>query len=470
MNTLKTLLLGAVLTASAAVYAQQPQPSAVQTQAAALIKSGDPKAVAAYAKEYKKDPAALSDIARAYMVAKQYPAAKEYAQKAIEVLNTNKKVARTAAPYLIMGNACVAEDNGGEAATWFEQAIYADPKNPDGYRRYAQIMQKADPVGSVQKLEDLRAQRPDYPVDLIAADIFNEAGRTSKAVEYYSKVKLADMQTYQLGRYAFCLFVQQNYQKSLEVAEFGLKGAPRSATLNRLALYNNGQLKNYDAALAAADRLFNASDSVKIVSDDYGQLINALRGAKKYDEALEQLKRLAADPTMPKADQIFALKQIAETYADKEDYANSIPAYQEYLAKAEKPTATEYAAYAQQYLYSSANLKGAEKAAALQKADAAFDELTQKFPDAVEYAVFQRARVAMQMDPDSKQGLAKPFYDRLLTMPDVSAARKKEALNYNMAYAYIVKNDLDSAITYAEQILQLDPENEGAKNVMSLKK
>lgn len=453
---------------TAPAMAQQQELDPIQDQAAGIIKTGDAKQMQAFAKQYKKDAAALTSIGKAYYAVKDYEAAKNYAQQAIAILAKNSKGPKNAGPYVLMGNIAVSQDNGGEAAGWFEQAIYADPKCPDGYRRYAEVMQKADPRGAEEKLQALAREVPGYPIDLIAADIYAEAGKPAKAVEYYSKVKLDDMKDYQIGRYAFNLFVQQKYDKSLEVVTYGQKKFPRSATLNRLALYDNTALKNYDAALVAADLLFNQSDSVKIVSDDYGQLINALRGAKKYDEALVQLGKLANDPSMPKADQLFAQKQIADTYADKEDYARAIPEYQKYLAANEKPSATDVAALGSMYQYYAQQKTGAEQKALLDKADQVFVDLEAKFPDAAEYATHQRARVAMQKDPDSKQGLAKPFYDKLIDMPGVSQNRLKEAYLYNMAYYFIVKGDQATATSYAEKILAIDPENEQAKNVLSL--
>lgn len=439
----------------------------VQAQAANLIKTGDAKGIVALEKENKKNALGLVSIAKAFLAAGDVDKAQIYADKAQNVVITNKKAtpAEKSGTYIVLGNIASAKNDAGATASWYQNAIYADPQNPDGYRLYATATSKSDPAGALRVLEDLRAQRPDYPVDLIAADIANEAGKTKDAIKYYSKVKVSDMQPYQIGRYAFNLFLQQDFKKSVEVAAEGQKVAPRNATLNRLAFWGNCQLKNWDAALANADKLFNASDSVKISSDDYGQLINALRGAGKYDEALVQLNKLATDPAMPKADQLFALKQIAETYADKEDYANSIPAYQKYLAACDKKSPTDVATLGSQYMLY-AQKEPAKKAEMLRQADEIFAELAQN-PDAKEFAIYKRAQVANAMD--GGKGLAKPFYDQLLAMPDCSVARLKEAYLYNISYFGNIKNDIDAAMPYAEKLIEIDSENAVAKQVLSLK-
>ena len=465
---LKNLFIGAMMTVIAAPAMAQAPVDEIQKQATELIKAGDAKAIVALEKENKKNSNALISIAKAYLAVNDLTAAQMYADKAQEVLVKNKKATpeEKSNAYITLGNIASAKDDAGAAVSWYQNAMYADPKNPDGYRLYATATSKSDPNGALRTLEDLRRERPDYPVDLIAADIANGAGKPAEAIKYYSKVKLSDMQPYQLGSYATNLYLQQKTEEAVKVAEYGQTVAPRSATLNRLAFWGNCDLKNWDKALANADKLFHASDSVKISSDDYGRLINALRGAGKYDEALVQLNKLANDPNMPKADQLFALKQIAQTYSDKEDYANAIPAYEEYLAMAgDKASATDVAGLGQQFMYY-AQQDPSRKAELLMRADNVFAKLAEN-PDAKEYAIYKRAQVANQMD--GGKGLAKPFYDQLIAMPNCNEARLKEAYLYNISYFGNVKNDINGAMPYAEKLAEIDPENPVAKQVLSLK-
>ena len=467
---LKNLLIGALMTVIAApAMAQDLSADQAQKQATELIKAKNADGIKDLAKDNKKNPQALVGIAKAYLAVGDATNAKAYADKAYTYVSENVKKATPqdkCATYIVLGNIASANNQAGEAVTWFQQAMYADPMNPDGYRLYATATSKSDPNGALQAIEELRAKRPDYPVDLIAADIANGAGKPQKAIEYYSKVKLSDMQPYQIGAYATNLYLTQNVAEAVRVAEYGQTVAPRSATLNRLAFWGNTDLKNWDKALANADKLFYESDSVKISADDYGRKINALRGAGKYDEALFELNKLANDPTMPKADQLFALKQIAQTYSDKEDYANAIPAYEKYLAAAgDKASATDFAGLGQQYMYY-AQQQPAQKAELLMKADEVFAKLAEN-PDAEEFATYKRAQVANQMD--GGKGLAKPFYDKLIATPNCNVARLKEAYLYNISYFGNVKGDINAAMPYAEKLAEIDPENAVAKQVLSLK-
>lgn len=466
---LKNLFIGALMTVIAAPAVAQAPVDDMQKQATELIKAKNEEGLKDLIKDNKKNASALSSIAKAYLAVGDVANADATAQKAYTYVSENAKKATAqdkCLTYIVLGNIASAKNEAGNAVTWYQQAMYADPMNPDGYRLYATATSKSDPNGALGAIEELRRNRPDYPVDLIAADIANSAGKPQKAIEYYSKVKISDMQPYQLGAYATNLYLTQNIAKAVEVAEYGQTVAPRSATLNRLAFWGNTDLKNWDKALANADKLFYESDSVKISADDYGRKINALRGAGKFDEALFELNKLANDPTMPKADQLFALKQIAQTYSDKEDYANAIPAYRKYLAAAgDKASANDVAALGQQYMYF-AQQEPSKKAELLMKADEVFAKLAEN-PDAEEYATYKRAQVANQMD--GGKGLAKPFYDKLIATPNCNEARLKEAYLYNISYFGNVKNDINAAMPYAEKLAELDPENPVAKQVLSLK-
>ena len=108
----------------------------------------------------------------------------------------------------------------------------------------------------------------------------------------------------------------------------------------------------------------------------------------------------------------------------------------------------------------------AKKAESLKKADEVFAKLAEN-PDAAEFAIYKRAQVANQID--GGKGQAKPFYDKLISMPNCNKARLKEAYLYNISYFGNVKNDINAAMPYAEKLAELDPENEIAKQVLSLK-
>ena len=477
---LRNIIIGALMTVIAApVLAQDNQSDQIMQQVATILKSGSAdaqKQIADIAKTYKKDVNGLVSIGRAYLSVKDYDKAKEYAQKAVELLKGKQG---NAAPYLLLGNIAVGEDNGGEAATQFQQAMYADPKNPDGYRRYAQIMSKIDPNGAVETLEALKRELPNYPVDLIAAEIYSSAGKMNMAIEYYNKVSVNDMKDYQLSDYATNVFLSQDYQKSLSLAKQGHAKFPRNASFNRLIMFNNTELKNFDDALAGANDLFNNSDSLKASSFDYGYYARALKGADKYTEAIEQYQKLQTLDNVDAATKAEANKNISDCYKKLSDYIKAGEYLDKYVKAQPQQSFTLQETVASLYADQLADDKtsAADKQKAYEMADKIYAELAEKYPDNAAYVANKRSTLPFSLPIDQKEQvkLAGPHYATFTSILGAKADRsagenKMLAAAYATLLYYYVNciDDMEKGKEVAAKLLELDPENEGAKAVMGM--
>lgn len=473
MKAFKYLLIGAALLGmSAPAMAQMDQATAISELTKVVKSDGDAKQKASQIKDllkpFKKDAKVLTAVGRAYLDVKDTENAIAYADQAI---SRDKGYGDA---YVLKGDVAASLDNGGEASMWFEQAVMAEPTNPNGYRRYAQVNSKVNPAGSVAKLEELRAAVPDYPVDIISAEIYDKAGNLDKAIEYYGKVSLDKMEDYQLASYGTDLFLKGNFDKSLEVAQYGTQKFPRNAGLNRLTFFNSTNLKNYPVALDAADKLFNASDSAKISEHDYLYLGYANLGAEKYTEAIDAFNKCLeiANDDNNRSD---ALKNLAEAYQKNGDFNNGVASYQKYLDNKKDRTANDYNSLAQMYVSESEKVEGDAKRDLIMKADAVYGDMVEKFPSVADFSTVQRAHLAFTLDPESKEGLAKPHYEKLVEIikghtekGDRDDARLVEAYRYLGAYYLITCDDADAAKPYWESILQIDPENATAKQALGI--
>lgn len=466
-----------MMTVIAAPAAAQAQQDEIMSQVTTILKSGAAdanKQVAAIEKLNKKNADALISIGKAYLAQKDYANAKVYAEKAMKVDKNN------GASYVLMGNIAVGEDDGGAAAQWFQQAIYFAPKNPDGYRRYAQIMSKTDPNGAVQTLEDLRTNCPDYPVDLIAADIQNEAGNMAKANEYYSRVPLAKMQEYQISQYAANLFLTQKYDESLNISKEGHKLYPRNASFNRLMMFNYEQMKKYDDAIAAGDLLFNASDSAKLSTLDYGSYARSCEGAKKYDKAIAAYEKYGSLEGVKEEEKTAALKLISDCYKNSSNY----PKAEEYLKKfiAAHGSSTSFGLEETvAELYSSQvsddKLTADQRKAAYEKADQMYADLVAKYPEQAAYVANVRARMPFGLGLDQMEAL-KMAGKHYVTLSEVLSAKADRsagetkllinALNTSTAYLVHVEKDMEKAKELSTKLLELDPENGNAKAILGV--
>ncbi len=429
--------------------------------------------VKAVYKKNKKNEDVLVAMGRAFLENKDTVNATLYAEYAMKA---NKKYAPV---FVLLGDIAALNNDGGGAAGYYTQAIYFDPKNPEPYYKYASVYRKISPTEAVGRLEELRTQRPDVAVDAMIGHIYYISNEFPKAAEAYAKADRNALDEHQLTEYAMALYFGQKYSESLEVAKFGLGKMPRDAAFNRLAFFSYTELKDYTNALAYADALFNKSDSAKISYYDYTYYGNAYNGNKEFDKAIEMYKKALELEIDGNEKRAGVIKQLSDCYLENEDYSNAVVAYNDYLKTLGNPSATDVAALAQIYVQYADTLKGTSRDSVFRLAEQVYVDMEQKFPDALEYVTFMRARVNSYIDPETKDGLAKPYYDKVVSMiearpekTETDNARLVESYRY-LGYYYLLQMEKDPAAketstSYWNKILAIDPDNEIAKQALTL--
>lgn len=419
-------------------------------------------------KKNKKNPEVLIGIARAFYEAKDTAQAHSFADYAIAAVKKDRSVIAPA--YIILGDIAALGNDGGAAAQYYNQATYADPKNPDGYYKYALVYRKVSPKGAVEKLQELKQHVPDYPIEAISGHIYYTSNEFKRAAENFKTAGLNKLEDGYITEYAMALYFTGQNQDALDVAKFGVAKQPRNAGYNRLAFFNATELKKYDEALQYADALFNKSDSAKFSYMDYTYYGNALNALKRSDEALAAYEK-ALGMEFDNADKkAGVIRQIAEAYKQKEDYDNAIKYQQEYMNTVSKSGANDIASLAQLYVNKAASVPAAEQKEYFQKA---LDTYA-KIETDPEFAAFMSARVANYMDPELKDGLAKPYYEKLVSLitgktekENSDTPRLKQCYWYLASY-YMMNDDDAKAKEYWQKLLEVDPENENAKKALSL--
>ena len=472
MRVIKYLMIGAFMMGFAVPTIAQNDDKATIDQVNKIIKAKAPDAanqIKEIYKKNKKNPAVLTAIGRAYLDVKDTANASKYVQFAME------KSKQYGPAYILAGDIEVIKDNGGAASAWYEQAIYFDPKNPEGYRKYAQINSKTSPSASVAKLEELRRQRPDYPVDVISAQIYDKAGNIKKAIEYYAKVDKNQMEDADLVSYSLDHFLLGEFDKSLELAQFGNQKFPRNPALNRLSFFNLTNLKRYSEALTYADKLFNQSDSTKITESDYLYYGYAYLGNKEYQKAIDMFNQSLANNDGNANDKSDALKNIATAYSELGDIDKAADTFDQYLKSLKTINATDYNELARMWMDQAEKSTGPAQKDAYAKADAVYADMAEKFPSAADFATYNRAHIGFALDPETKLGTAKPHYEKLIEIikghtekGDYDDNRLVEAYQY-LGYFYTLKKDAAKANTYWNAILEIDPENATAKAALGKK-
>ena len=473
MKAVKYLIMGVLLAGfSITANAQEEELNA----AISAIKSKAPNAAdlvkTAY-KKNKKDPEALMKIARAYFEQKDTAGANQYARYANEAYKPKYQYAPA---YLLLGDVEAAFGNdGGKAAGFYNQAINFDPKNPDGYKKWAMVYRKISPKQAAQKLQDMKAQCPNEDIDAITAHIYMLAGDEKQAYENYMKADLSKLDKGNLNEFVRCSYFTGHFQDALRAAEAGLKLEPRNPTFNRLAMFSNYELKNYEAAKGYINKYFNETDSAKFSEYDhfytaliYQALDDKADMYKHYDMALE----LVNDSSMIKRWAIQ--KAISDSYLKDQEFDKAIKYYQDMLAC--KPDVNFDDEEGLANIYSKwGEADPAKKAEYVNKAVQIFREAGAKYPIQQVYATYMAANNVNKLDDNMKNSLAKNDYLKVIDLLANKADRTKgentmlkTAYHYMMFNSYINKN-VPGAKEYAEKILAIDPEYKPALEIQNLK-
>ena len=442
MKAIKYLIMGVLLAGFSTTANAQEQEL---NDALSAIKSKAPNAAdlakTAF-KKNKKDPEALMKIARAYFEQKDTAGANQFARYANEA---SKPKYQYAPAYLLLGDVESAFGNdGGKAAGYYNQAINFDPKNPEGYKKWAMVYRKISPKQAAQKLQDMKAQCPNEDIDAFTAHIYMLAGDEKQAYENYMKADINKLDKTGLNEFVRCSYFTGHFEDALRAAEAGIKIEPRNPTFNRLA--ND----HFYTAL-----IYQALDEKANMYDH-------------YNKALE----LVNDSSMIKRWDIQ--KAIADSYLKDQEFENAIKYYNDMLATKPNVNFDDYEGLAN--IYSKyGDAVPAKKNEMIQKAVNLFREAGQKFPIQQVYATYMAANNVNKLDDNMKNSLAKPDYLKLIELLGSKTDRSrgedtmlKTAYHYMMFNSYINKN-VPGAKEYAAKILAIDPEYKPALEIQNLK-
>jgi tetratricopeptide (TPR) repeat protein len=469
MKRIKFIIAG-LLIASGTAFAQNAQQQTEIDKIAQLAKT-NPTAATEQGKDLIKQDKKNLDLIIA--VGRVFVNAEKPAEATLFLDMAKKVKANCAKTNVFAGDIEVAKNDPGTACQMYETAIYYEPKEEAAYLRYADIYKGIDPEGAVAKLKTLKEKRPDLTnVDLKIGEVYYTSNKFDEAIATYSAMDLSKIDEKGLQNYAFALFMNHQFDKSEDIANAGLQKNPRSAAFNRLAMYNNTDLKNYEAAEKYATNLFTNSDKAEFSYLDYTYYGYALVGAKKYAEAIEQFKKaLALDNS-----RTDVIKALSDAYVNVEDYGNAATTYKQYLSKLDNKDLTPDKVFQLGRIYSmwgtddkkSGAAFAAEKKNALEEADSAFAKVAEMAPDSY-LGNFYRARANSSLDPDQSKGLAKPYYEKAIEIMtskgDIAKYSKQliEAYQYLGYYYYNKKMMADSKSCY-QKILSIDPSNKIGKD------
>ncbi|MDR0712189.1 MAG: tetratricopeptide repeat protein [Prevotellaceae bacterium] len=406
-----------------------------------------------------------------------------------KALNSAEKASKNSplAP-MLRGDVLKSKDDMGGAAGEYEQAINLNEKYLLPYIKAAQIYADINPNFAIEKLNTVLEIDSTYPLtNRYMARAYYNIGHYATAISIHEKSFNINVSSIgELTDYAAALFFSQRYDDATALIDKGLQKDPLNFVLNRLRMYSALEIQDYANGLAAAEKFFALPlGKNKYIPRDYTTYGDILSFNKQVDKATEQYAK-AIEMTSEKLE---LYKKIGEQL-NKAGYPGIGAEYYNMFIEAMDGEADTKDYYTMgTYLYRAAttivrdttvdSTYAANKASEyLIKADTTFGTITARIPDNT-LGFLYRARVNASLDPETTKGLAKPYYETLLTLilskenPTKSYRRELLEIYQYLSYYYYLQfdgkgqdDDKAQVIAYSNKILELNPDNAIAKQLI----
>jgi tetratricopeptide (TPR) repeat protein len=409
----------------------------------------------------------------------------------LQVNNAIKLEPKNPENYIILGDAQLEKNpsDGSGPIKSYQMATTLDSKSARGILREGKLYQRGRNYQlALEKYKAALAIDPTFaPAYREIAELYFLAGQSGKSIENWKKY--LELNNSDFARYRFMSALYKNKQYAEAVGEYeNLKKSNfKNVYLDRLGAYcyyemgDKTDKESYNKGNAAINDFFNAAGAnFKYIGTDYkykGFLLS--KSGKDSLGIIEMEKAIALEPAI--AGEIYSF--IASAANKNKKYDKVIT----YLEKKNTLDATKmdnndwftlgkaYFFTAQTKLLEGINQKDPKVKAAKElesmpnfvKSDSAFSKLIVLNPS-WPTAYFWRGRSSSNLDSKNEKWLAKPYYEKLLTMvkPEERGTTYKSNVIESAEYLgdhYFHIKDKAKADEMWNLVKELDPANAKAK-------
>lgn len=381
-------------------------------------------------------------------------------QRAIAYLTVAQEVAPTnAAPFLSMGKVYDHSMDASAAIANYKKANYLDPKNVIALVKIGNIYMRSRNRNEAKNYfeQAIEIDSTYAPVYKYLGEMYGQLRVYNYSKDNYKKyLELSGNNIPAKVSYVGSLFQAADYAEAYANIQEILSVDKSRNNLNRLAAYSAYEKKpaDYPAALNYIETFFKNTTPEKIITRDYtyyGRILLKLRkDSAMIDKGFEKFKIAYSMDTTDK----MLLSEIAFNAYNLKRYDIATEMYTKKI-EAGSTDENDYINLGKSYY--STNQLG--------KADTVFTKLTVIEPQNIQ-GYRWIASTYSKMDPDSKQGLAKPKYEILLEKAQADTVKNSaviaEACSYLGAYYMFnvkPKPDYDKSAMYFTRLITLDPKN-----------
>ncbi|MCE5347455.1 MAG: tetratricopeptide repeat protein [Bacteroidales bacterium] len=428
-------------------------------------------------------------------------------REAVKIDSKNKDI------YLIAGDIYILVNDGSKAIMNYNNAQFADPQSPTANMKIGNIYVKGRALNAaIPYFEQAIELNANYaPAYRELGQLYSLAQRFDQSKEYFKKyLELTAGNIPAKTRYVNALFYAKEYDEVVKNVEEIFQVDKSRTYMNRIAGYSCFEKTppDYDKAQSYMETLFKTVSPERIIfkdyhymarillkkNQDYPKMVDELNSLKprleneksKYasataankpkikesvDELTGKVSKLEADVAKADADIDRAFGEYAKALEMKPDnkgllneIANSYYSYKRYegaaktWAKLIDPANEKMDDYMQigRAFYNGEKYKSA---------DSVFNVVLKKSPNYVP-AYLWIARAYSKMDPDTKMGLAKPKFEKLIEVAQADSLKNDsemtEAFGY-LSYYHMMNENFSLSKDYYNRMINLDPANKENK-------
>ncbi len=402
-----------------------------------------------------KSAEVMMEIAEVYINSE-----KKNIAEAITLLNQAAKLEpKNPVVFMLIGDAYLEQNDGNNAIVNYEKALGLDKKFTKAILREGKLYSRAknytlalDYYNKAIEIDSSFA-----PAFRERAELRFRAGQSEKAALDYKKYIALNPDLSAQVRFCEFEFVSKHYKS---VCEEGPKVLSRDTTyinIYRVLGYSYYETGDYANGLLYMNKYFQKAMAAgkPFLASDYEYLgKNQIKNNDSLGvDNLQKVLEMDSTRTDLYSDMAaFLMKQ--------KNYPKAIIYYDKKIAlDTAKASPNDYLKLGQCYY----NLKD------FTKADTVFAKLIRVQPTSI-YGYSYRARCKSQADLDTKLGLAKPFYEKVIEVGSADVEKNKkdliEAYSY-LGYYYMVAKDYPKAKENWKKVQELDPANEKATKALA---
>jgi len=265
--------------------------------------------------------------------------------------------------------------------------------------------------------------------------------------------------------YTDLLYLNKDYANAIQHANALIKseGEKVQPRIHKLIAYSLAGMKDSINAIAHMQDYFRSESDSNIIVKDYELMADLFSSQAGKEDSVMNYYSKAAEKTDDSLARRYYFKELARLSNLRKDYSS------EAMWRGKFYDNNSQAKNIDLFNWGLA----AYRAEDYHQADSVFGLYTEKYPEQG-FGYYWRARSNAAIDTTLAEGLAIPYYQKLVGMianDTANSTSKKwmlEAYSYLAAYETNTAKDYKEAIGYFDRILEIDPENDNAKKYISI--